>query len=563
MKIIKSIPPKPPKNSFVALDIELFGMNAKQLHRPTSGEFAALTICSDINTVFIIQDETQVPEVLANLEECVWVFQKSKFDITHLRRYANIPQRKKMWDTLVIDRILWGGYYNTFSLEDLARRYLDIYVDKSLQKSFGEPKAFAGEMSEEQIEYACTDAWITYQIALEQKKIMTKMDFELWRDIDAPTIWAFMDFRGFAFDTLEWKDLAERNEFRYQEIDKELPFNPRSYKQVLAHLKKTGFTNLKSTGKDPLEKAIRKYPDTEAAILAKKTLESRMYSKRASTYGANFLDDFVEQEDGIDIIIPDLHVNKAETGRMASSNPNIMNIPIKDTKEFRECFIARPGNKLIIADYSAQEPRIMAYLSQDKCMIQIFQDRKDIYIEVASHTFDEEITKADDRRRQMKDIVLGIGYGLTEWGLSRQESISLKEAKFLVRSVHRFFPQASAWGEKQAQNRNYVTTIPGRKVWLNPYSNQVENNARNSPIQGTAAEMLKLSIIRIHKEWDFDCPFGIVAPIHDELILDVPDKPASEVAFFVKKIMVDEAEKMCPGVPFVVDTVISDSWAGK
>jgi len=503
MKIIKSIPPKPPKNSFVALDIELFRMNPKQLHRPTSGKFAALTICSDINTVFIIQNKEDVPEVLANLDDCVWIFQNSKFDITHLRRYADIPQRKKMWDTLVIDRILWGGYFNTFSLDDLARRYLDIYIDKSLQKSFGEPKAFAGGvagMSEEQIEYACTDAWITYQIALEQKKIMTKIDFKLWRDIDSHTIWAFMEFQGFAFDTLEWKALAERNELRWQEIDKGLSFNPHSPKQVLAYLKKTGFTDLKSTDKATLEKAIRKYPDTDAIELAKKTIESKMYRKRSGTYGANFLDNFVEQKNGVDIIIPDLHVNKAETGRIASSSPNIQNIPIRETAEFRKCFIARPGNKLIIADYAAQEPRIMAYLSQDECMIKIFQDKKDIYIEVANHTFDEKITKADDRRRQMKDIVLGIGYGLTEWGLSKRENISLKEAKFLVRSVHRFFPQASIWGEKQAAKRTYVTTIPGRKVWLNPYSNQAEKNARNSPIQGSAAEMLKLSIVRMHKE---------------------------------------------------------------
>ena len=214
-----------------------------------------------------------------------------------------------------------------------------------------------------------------------------------------------------------------------------------------------------------------------------------------------------------------------------------------------------------MADYSAQEPRILAYIYQDKKMIQIFQDRKGIYIEVADKVFDEQITKTDDRRRQMKDLVLGIAYGLTEYGLKRAENIPLEEAKFLLRSVHKFFPQASAWGEKQAQKRTYVTTIPGRKIWLNPYSWQADKNARNSPIQGTAAEMIKLSMIRIHREWEFDCPYGIVAPIHDELILDVPAKPASQIAFFVKKIMVEEAEKMCPGVPFVVDAIIGDTWA--
>ncbi len=559
MQIIKEIPPKLPKNSFVALDIEMFGMNKKQLHRPISGEFAALTICPDPNTVFIIQDETLIPDVLANLEECVWVFQNAKFDLTQLRRYANISPRKRLWDTLLIDRILWNGYYNNFSLEDLARRYLDIYVDKSLQKSFAD----ATEMSDEQIEYACKDASITLQIALEQKKIITKNDFKIWRDIDAPALWAITDFQGFPIDVDEWNGLAEKNKARYKAIDEKLPFNPHSPPQVLTYLKKTGFLNLKSTGKDPLEKAIRKYPDAEAVELAKKTLESRMYRKRSGTYGANFIKNFLEKDDGVPVIYPNILVNGAETSRMASRDPNIQNIPIRETPEFRKCFIARPGNELIVADYSAQEPRIMAYLSQDKRMIQIFQDRKTIYIEVADKVFDEQITKKDDRYRQMKDLVLGVGYGLSEYGLARQENISKKDAKFLLRSVHRFFPEASAWGEKQAQKKKLVTTVPGRKIWLNPYTWQAEKNARNSPVQGTAAEMLKLSIIRIHREWDFDCPFGIVAPIHDELILDVPRENASEIAFFVKKIMVEEAEKMCPGVPFIVDIVIADSWAGK
>jgi len=559
MKIVKDLPTKPPKNSFVAIDIEMFGMNEIQLHRPTSGGFAALTICSDANTVFVIQDETQIPEVLATLEDCVWIFQNAKFDVTQLRRFANILPRKKIWDTFLIDRILWNGYYNTFSLEDLARRYLDLCLDKSLQKSFAE----VTEMSDEQIEYACKDALVTLQIALEQKKILTKTDFKIWRDIDAPAMWAIMDFQGFAVDVPKWNRLAETNEFRYKVIDEELSFNPHSPQQTLAHLKKTGFSNLKSTGKDPLEKAMKKYPDTEAVELAEKTLESRMYRKRSGTYGKALIEKFVEKDKGVNVIFSNFLVDGAETGRMASRNPNIQNIPIRETSEFRECFVARPGNKLIVADYSAQEPRILAYVSQDKKMIQIFQDRKDLYIEVADKVFGEQITKTDDRRRQMKDLVLGIGYGLTEFGFARAENVSKKEAKFLLRSVHRFFPQASAWGEKQAQKRTYVTTIPGRKIWLNPYSWQVDKNARNSPIQGTAAEMIKLTMIRIHREWGFDCPYGIVAPIHDELILDVPDKPASEIGFFVKKIMVEEAEKMCLGVPFIVDAIIGDTWAVK
>ena len=534
MNIIKSPPPQFPDNSFVSFDVEMFGMDKKQLHRPNSGNFACLTVCGDNNDVYITFDEADVREALNRINDCVWVAHNASFDITQLRRYADIPQRKKIWDTLIIERILWSGYYNLFGMGNCARRYLDVYVDKTLQKSFSN----ATEMTEPMIEYACLDAFYERQIALEQKKIMDKDDFKIYSTIDRPTMWAVMDFQGFAIDVDKWLALAELNKQRTKAIDEGLDFNPHSWQQVKKKLLATGFKGLPSTGVSVLEKWMKKYPKAEAFELSQLTIESRKYRKRASTYGKPFIDDFLEYDNEIPVIYAEFEVNKAETGRMASSSPNMQNIPARDTKEFRECFIPRPGNVLIICDQSAQEPGILAYLSQDEKMLSIFRQGKDIYIELGRDVYGQELTKKDPRRDDMKSNILGIAYGLSKYGLAEKIGCSTKEANELLKKTFKAIPQAAQWGNKQAEKTKVVHTILGRKCWLNPYTYQCANNARNSPIQGTAADIIKKSIVYLHQNWDFDCPFGVVAPVHDELVLDVPKELAPEIAKFVSDVMV-------------------------
>src|SRR5574343_33259 len=170
MNIIQGLPPIPPYNSYIALDTEIFQMNKTTLHRPTSGKFACMTACLEPETVYMIQDENDVPKLLDIVKDCIWVIHNAKWDLTMWRRWANVPPRRKLWCTLLIEKILWGGYFDTFGLNDLARRYLDIYVDKTAQSEF----ANASEMDEQLINYAALDASITLQICKEQQKILTK-----------------------------------------------------------------------------------------------------------------------------------------------------------------------------------------------------------------------------------------------------------------------------------------------------------------------------------------------------------------------------------------------------
>jgi len=559
MKIIKSIPPPQPNNLWVGVDSEWFGLNENQMHRPLSGRFGCLTISTDYDTVYYIDNPNEVEPALQAIQDCVWCIHKAGFDVVQLRRHASIPPRKKLWDTMLIEKVLWNGYYDKFAADDLARRYLNIYMDKSLQKSFSK----SDSMSDDQINYACTDAMLELQIALEQKKSVSANDFKIWSEIDRPTLWAILDFQGFAINVDAWTKAAENNLSRQQILKEQIPFNPNSSSQVKEWFSKHKI-KLESSDVDHLEEFIEsKKSPPELVEIARMILDSRMYGKRASTYGLDFITDFIEYDNGVPVIVSEFQPNWAETGRFSSSNPNMQNIPVRDTLEFRDCFIARPGNKLVIADYSAQEPRVTAYLTQDKKLKEIFDSGKDIYIEMAREIFGETITKSDPRRKQMKSVILGAMYGLSKWGLASKEEMEVEEADRLLTKTFTLFPDIKTWMKKQQKNKTCVHTIAGRKLWVNPYSSQVERNVLNSPIQGSSADMMKKAIIMLHQTWDFGCPFGIVAPVHDELVLDVPESLTKDVAFRVNDVMVQAAETMCPGIPFKADVIIADRWSEK
>jgi len=160
----------------------------------------------------------------------------------------------------------------------------------------------------------------------------------------------------------------------------------------------------------------------------------------------------------------------------------------------------------------------------------------------------------------MKTSFLGATYGQTPYGLEREYGIPLEEGEQLQTLFWMGFPDSAIWCNQQRQVTSYVDSVLGRRYWVNIYDSGYERNNLNHPHQATAADMMKLAIVKIHRGWKFDCPFGIVAPVHDEVILDVPEELASEIAEFVKITMVDVAETMCPGIPFTAKTTICNNW---
>jgi DNA polymerase-1 len=561
MNIIYDVPPE--LHGWVSLDLELVNTNIKVLHRPQGGDFGLLTLYDGKN-VYIINDETNVPAAISYIQDCVWIFHNSKFDLTHLRRWAYIPPRNKIWDTMLIDKIMYSGYYDTFSLADLSRRYLGKFLDKSLQKEWG--NVDLKNLPQEYVDYAVSDIVTTYDVAMEQKKHVKKQDFWIWSHIDLPAMWAVMDFMGFRIDAEQWLELADKNKKRSAEIDASLPFNIRSYKVAREYLSKRGFRGLPNTRESTIEMWMNKFPDTEAAELAKVCLEGRKYAKRASTYGKSFISNYIERDlvHKVDVVFGDYNIIGAETGRLSCTSPNMQNIPSKDTKEFRRCFVARPGYKLVIADYSQQEIGIAAYISKDKNLLEIFNSGKDIYIAMAKLMYGKTITKDDPLRKRMKSVVLGTNYGMSEYGLAKKENITKEEAIDFLNKFAKAFPDLNQWMQNQQKIKNFTNTILKRKTFLNPYSSQHGRNALNNPIQGSAAEIIKSALIRLHKNWEFDnLPFSVVAIIHDELVLDVPEQYAEDVLNFVKYQSETAANELCKGMSFRVDVVIADNWSEK
>lgn len=559
MQINEYLPPSFPDNTYVSLDLELANANEKILHRPTSGKFACLSVCADPGTVYLIKDVDLIPFVLKNLENCIWIFQNAKFDITHLRRWATIPPRAKLWDTMLIEQIMWNGYYSSFALDDLARRYLDLELDKSLQTMWGDIDLT--NIPEDYLNYAATDASVTLRICEKQRKIIKKSQFKLWKEVELPVLWAVMDFKGFCIDVDKWIALAEKNKQLADEIDATLPFNPRSYKVVRSYLSEHGWDGLPSTGEAVLEEWMERKPGVEAAELANKILDSRRFSKYASTYGMSWVQDHLECEDGCNMVYGDYHTIGAETGRFSCSNPSMQNVPARDTKDFRECFIARPNHKLIIGDYSQQEIGIAAYVSGDKVMKDIFNSGQDTYIAMAKLMYNIEITKEDPLRSRMKTVFLGTNYGMSAYGLARKEHITEEEAEDVLKRFAKKFPKMVSWMHMQMNKKVKTETMIGRMAWLNPYSGQRERNALNNPIQGTASDMMKMSLVDLR---DFlEDSFPVVAVIHDEIILDVHEDVANVIAESLKNVMEHAANTMLPGMNFRATVSIGQNWADK
>ena len=981
-------------NRYVSIDTEWHDLKQETIHRPTSGDFSCLTASLDGENVFYITDKEKVIQSLENLKDCFWLIHEAKFDLTQLSRFVprEIIHHKKTIDTLMMEKILFSGYYNRFGLGHLVRRHLGIFHDKELQKSF------IGEgMSEEQIEYASRDALYLRQLWDVQKTHITKDDLYVYRNIELPTMFAVMDFQGFCIDVDGWRKLAQDNKAKQEACDEELtkitPITSRQFAKLKEFLQKNGFPNLDSTNEETLTKAFEKHPDTLAGQATKLILDSRMYGKRASTYGESWINNYIETEpDGSHSIscnyniigtetfrfcvagdtildtdlgqieiqnlnltkdktylimshtgkmqpilnkfykgkemmynvktengshikctgghriltlggwksireleIGDLAITKVDkssskttkwslsdcrrkyicgidnsekdeqsgnsegifksnqsnyghiktsileeisrrveesttlsilygiegqyprqerstnsinterntltfdkfwqkivdyskgieeerifssdkcqifrnrsTGRITfwtstprfgilgtlrnicswfsrnskkllfkSSNilrkvirklftpisnylvyqgssirsqllsttkqnfkkPNLLEhrqkrndygssslreayttysaiqllqklyggfflssiqpdsrnkwlgsqtfldtgngqsqtrnysetwaefpsnsssedeegfiwcnrfdrskitsiqecgildvwdieveedhsyvaqgfihhnsadappmqtLPNRETKDYRKLFIPRKNHVLVVGDFSQQEVGVLAYLCQDKKLIKMFNQGGDIYILTAKEMFGKDITKKDPLRALMKSLVLGIDYGLSKYGLSRKVNISVDEAEVHINKFLRTFPGINEYQINQRKQSTKVKTVLGHKIWLNPYSFQRENNALNAPIQGTAAEMLKLSICDMHKNWSFPFPFGLVGAYHDELVMDIPKDYAKQGHDFMKSCMESMANWLCPGISFRADVhICPNNWNEK
>lgn len=485
-------------------------------------------------------------------------------DIFSVRRVISVYDMKTLWKSLGTDQ----GEFPSEILDVLILGYLlDPSQDVSLSK-----------LIDRYLNRNLPEAYAIYKLGrILKEKIDEDNMNELYERIELPLtkVLADMELRGVLIDTDYLAELSKILEASLSQIEREIynlageVFNINSPKQLAYIL----FEKLKLP---PVKKTKTGY-STDAEVLTQlsgeneicaKLLEYRELTKLKNTY-VDALPKLINPYTGR------LHTTFSQTGtatgRLASSEPNLQNIPVRSEigREIRRAFIAPKGYKLISADYSQIELRILAHLSGDPVLIDAFSRGEDIHTQTAVKIFNvspEEVTP--NMRRLAKTINFGIIYGMSDYGLSKELGIHKREAKEYIESYFNTYKVVKEFLEnlkEEAREKGYVTTIFNRRRYIPQIksSNKTERElgerlAINTPIQGSAADLIKLAMVKLHsvlKERNLSA--YIILQIHDELLIETEESIAEEVA----KIVKDTMENIYPmRIPITVDVKIGDNW---
>ena len=540
-------------------------------------------------------DLTRVLERLRPVLECDTikkVGQNIKYDYLILYRYG-IEVRGISFDTMVASYLL-NPSRAQHNLELIAMEYLNYQI-LTYKEVTGTGK---NEIIFDQVEiprasfYSCEDSDITYQLAhILRPKIEQERLSDLFYTIELPLvkILAHMEHEGVKIDTESLSLMSRELEIRLQELTRQIyllageTFNIDSPKQLGAIL----FDKLHL----PVKKKTKSGPSTNVDVLtelAQKNyelplvmLEYRQLKKLKSTY-ADALPCLIHPKTGR--IHTSFNQTVTATGRLSSSDPNLQNIPIRTDlgKRIRDAFIPEKGSLLLSADYSQVELRILAHLSQDPILIQSFQRGEDIHTRTACEIFGitPEMMNSELRRRA-KVVNFGIIYGMSPFGLAKDLGISRTMATQYIESYFNRYAGVKVFLEKtiqQARETGYVTTLFNRKRHL-PELHSSDKNIRqmaermaiNTPVQGTAADLIKLGMIRIFNLLrESSLSSRMILQIHDELLFEVPEKEVEEVTHLVRREMenvittapyIAAAPPIKMSIPLKVDIGLGSSWA--
>ncbi len=507
--------------------------------------------------------------------------QNIKFDILALRKYG-VKVAGKLFDTMLAHYLLNPELRH--GMDYLAETYLH-YKTVPIEDLIGPKGKKQGSMRDvplEQIkEYAAEDADVTLRLRNYFAPYLKSEGVEkLFEEIEMPLVYvlAEMEATGVKLDTEALRQSSEVLTMQLASLEQEIhqlagqEFNINSNRQVGEVLfdklqldtkaKKTK-TGLYSTSEEVLEKLRAKHPIVE------KLLDYRGLKKLLSTY-LDALPALIHPETGK--IHTSFNQAVTATGRLSSTNPNLQNIPVRDElgREIRKAFIADSDDCLFFsADYSQIELRIMAHLSQDPHMVQAFCEGADIHASTAAKIYNvplDEVTP--DMRRKAKTANFGIIYGISIFGLAERLSIPRAEAKELIEGYFQTYPNVRAYMDESirvAKEKGYVETIFKRKRFLpdiNSHNAMVrgyaERNAINAPIQGSAADIIKLAMIRIHQRFEEEgLKSRMILQVHDELNFNVYREEFDRV----KAIVLDSMEHVIPlRVPLIADCGEGRNW---
>jgi len=511
--------------------------------------------------------------------------QNIKFDFIILFKQG--INMNSMEDTMLMSYVLDAGK-NRHNMDTLSEIHLQ-HKTISFKEIVGTGKKeinFSNVELDRAMEYAAEDADITYRLyKIFSKNLKSEKLINIYEIFEKPLIkiLAFMEIEGIKIDNNFLKTLSEKFGKKINKLEKEVfkiskkEFNIASPKQLgeviyndlkIAVLKKTrkgSFATNASVLEDLAFKG-HKFPQL--------ILDWRQVSKLKNTYS-----DALPEH--INPTTKRVHTSfllaATTTGRLASSDPNLQNIPIKseDGKNIRKAFIAEKGFTLISADYNQIEMRILADLADVKELKKAFKNNEDIHSLTASQVFDVDLKKVDqDMRRKAKAINFGIIYGISQYGLAKQINVSNHEADEFLNAYFSRFPEIKIYMDdtiKFCRKSGYVNNIFGRRSHFNGINdknfnvrNFQERASINAPIQGSASEIMRLAMIRLDKKFESlkNNKSKILLQIHDELIFEVPEKEAKTMTKIIQEEMtsVTESDLHSFSTPLTVDVNIGDNW---
>ena len=503
-----------------------------------------------------------------------------KFDYKVLKQYG-MSVEGLLFDTMIAHYLLNpDGRHVMEYLSEMYLNYKPISLESLVGKKGKNQESLRSVALKDQTEYACEDADLAfklYQVFAPQLKIENLEDLFFKVEMPLMKVLAKMELEGISLDK-KWlaqesidleNDLRQLEKTIFEMSGEEFNMNsPKQLGEVLFEkmqldpkAKKTK-SGQYATGEDILQKLAAKHE------IIQHILEYRTYQKLKSTY----VDALPLQIDKDDHRV---HTNfsqtTAATGRLSSLNPNLQNIPIRTLRgqQIRGAFVANPGNKLIAADYSQIELRLIAAISEEENMIKAFQNGEDIHASTASKLFNiplEEVTKT--QRSQAKTVNFGILYGQGAFALAEQTGLSRKEAKEMIESYFETYPNLKNYMANQvvkAQEMGYVETILNRKRHLKDINSanfvvkaHAERNAVNAPIQGSAADVIKLAMIKIDEQLtEQNLKTKMLLQVHDELVFEAPEEELETVKALIKKEMESAYETT---VPLLVEVGVGNNW---
>ena len=508
------------------------------------------------------------------------VGQNLKYDLTVLANY-DIHLSGPLFDTMLAHYLIQPELrHNMDYLAEIYLNYKTIHIEELIGPK-GRGQKNMGDLEPKDIyKYACEDADVTLRLMKPLAEELRKNSLEeVFQNIEMPLmpVLARMERNGVVLDTDTLKEVENDFTLRLQTLEKDIyelaghEFTINSPRQVgevlfgelkLSEKVKKTKSGQYSTSEEVLRDLHSKHP------IVQKILDYRGLKKLLSTY-VEALPKLINPATGH--IHTSFNQAVTATGRLSSSNPNLQNIPVRgeDGREIRKAFIPEAGEIFFSADYSQIELRIMAHLSGDEHMIEAFNAGHDVHAATAARIFHKDIKDiSKDERRKAKTANFGIIYGISAFGLAERMDVSRTEAKELIDSYFEMYPKIKEYIAKAvdtAREKGYIETEFGRRRYLPDINSRnavvrgyAERNAVNAPIQGTAADIIKIAMIRVQQRLDAEgCKARMMLQVHDELNFSVPTDEFDKV----KRIVIEEmqgAYKM--SVPLEADCGEGKNW---